>query len=54
MDTQEYEESCQLKSHTKLNGHEGILTDTRVSFTLGYKYPPHLYTNGLFTSAPPT
>lgn len=43
-----------VKKSWKSNIHKGSRIATRVSFTLGYKYPPHLYIKVLFTSTPPT
>ena len=48
MDTYEYEESCQLKSHRKLNIHEGSPGITRVKHHPWLYIPPSLYEEGLF------
>ena len=51
--TQEVEESCQLKIHRKLNGHEGSPRVTRVKHHPCLYIPLPLYEQGLFTLAPP-
>ena len=48
MDTQEYEESCKLKSHRKLNSHEGSQRVTRVKHHPLVIYTPSLYEQRTF------
>lgn len=43
MDTHEYEESCKLKSHRKLNNHEGSQRVTRSKYHPLVIYTPSLY-----------
>ena len=54
IDTHEYEESCQLKSHRKLNNHEGRWRVTRVKHHSWLYIPPHCTSKQIFTLAPPT
>ena len=39
--------SCKVEDSCKSNSHEGIRTITRVSFTLGYKYPSFIHAKDL-------
>lgn len=52
--TQEVKDSCQLKSHRKLNGHEGSPRVTRVKHHPWLYIPLPFYQKGHFTLAPPT
>ena len=54
MNTCEYEESCQFKSHRKLNSHEGSSRVTKIKNHPWLYITPSLYEKGIFNLAPPT